>query len=281
MKTMISYLKPYNMFTTLDIIDAQSPSYTLNRQDSNRRVFGVLFCVSLCLLGIHYLKYSYVFKEALSYLSLIFNNSSNKLQYLLQKEGMLSLASYTWWTGWHIIGYVLVPYLFIKYGLKTNFLSMGWRFNDTRKHAFSYLLLLSPVLIFVFITSFGSEFVNHYPFYKLAGRSWFDLLIWELLYLTQFICLEFFFRGFMLNALRPAIGSNAVWVMCVPYMMIHLPKLWLEAMGAILFGLFLGILAIRSRSIWGGVAVHAGVALAMDFTALIKQNNIPTQLLPW
>jgi len=82
-------------------------------------------------------------------------------------------------------------------------------------------------------------------------------LAWGFLYLVQFVCLEFFFRGFMLNALRPALGANAVFVMCVPYTMIHFPKLWPEAAGAMAFGLFLGLLALRSRSIWGGVAVHA------------------------
>ena len=38
---------------------------------------------------------------------------------------------------------------------------------------------------------------------------------------------------------------------------------WMEATGAILFGLFLGLLALRSRSIWGGFLVHAGVAVTI------------------
>lgn len=63
--------------------------------------------------------------------------------------------------------------------------------------------------------------------------------------------------------------------MCVPYLMIHFPKLWLEATGAILFGLFLGLLAMRSRSIWGGVAVHITIALAMDFAALARKSGLP------
>ncbi len=63
--------------------------------------------------------------------------------------------------------------------------------------------------------------------------------------------------------------------------MIHFPKLWLEATGAILFGLFLGILALRSRSIWGGFLVHAGVAVSMDVASLIKQGKIPTEFWPF
>jgi membrane protease YdiL (CAAX protease family) len=63
--------------------------------------------------------------------------------------------------------------------------------------------------------------------------------------------------------------------------MIHFPKLWPEAGGAILFGLFLGILALRSSSIWGGFFVHAGVAVGMDLASLIKQVRIPEVFWPF
>lgn len=274
-------LHPKNIFIVLDKIDEEEPSFNLSRNESNRRVFWTLACVCLCLLMIHYLKYFSTFKTALSYLSSFLSEDKYFLQQKLQSYDVLRLASYIWWTLWHVIGYLVIPFVFIRFIMKTSFINMGWRFEDTKKHTTSYLLLLSPILFFIFIASFGKDFIDHYPFYTLAGRSWFDLITWEILYLTQFICLEFFFRGFMLNALRPAIGANAVWVMCVPYMMIHLPKLWPEAFGAIMFGLFLGILAIRSRSIWGGFFVHAGIAISMDATSLIKQGAIPNLILPW
>lgn len=71
-----------------------------------------------------------------------------------------------------------------------------------------------------------------------------------------------------------------MWIMCVPYLMIHFPKLWPEALGAILFGFFLGILALRSRSIWGGVMVHVTIALTMDLAALLRKGELPLQLWP-
>ncbi|WP_428623233.1 CPBP family glutamic-type intramembrane protease, partial [Sedimenticola sp.] len=58
------------------------------------------------------------------------------------------------------------------------------------------------------------------------------------------------------------------------------PKPWLEATGAILFGFFLGVLAMRTRSIWGGVAVHAGVALSMDFAAIARKGGLPENWWP-
>jgi len=53
-----------------------------------------------------------------------------------------------------------------------------------------------------------------------------------------------------------------------------------ETLAAIFAGLVLGILALRSRSIWGGVAIHVAVALTMDATALLRKAQIPSQWWP-
>lgn len=277
---MLSSLNPKRILIVLDEIDSESPSYTLSRPQALRRVFITLACVSVCLLMIHYLKYSSVFRALLEFLSVWQGHGSAYWLNIFASTGYGRLIDYAWWTLWHVVGYVVVPYFVIRYLLKESVMDMGWRFNDCARHWRGYVLLLTPILFFVFLVSQGEDFVNHYPFYKQAGRSWFDLLAWEALYLLQFVCLEFFFRGFILNALRPAVGANAVWIMCVPYLMIHFPKLWLEATGAILFGLFLGILALRSRSIWGGVFVHAGIAVSMDIAALIEKDAIPVHFWP-
>lgn len=268
--SLVNTLHPRRILWALDDIDGTSPSYTLNRPQALRRVFIVLACVSVCLLLLHYGKYSRNMALFLSEGSLV----------SLKASPWYELSAYVWWTGMHLLAFVLLPWLVIRLCLREKMRDFGWRINDSLQHWRGYLLLLSPILVFVVLVSFGEDFVNHYPFYGLAGRSWFDLVAWELLYLSQFVFLEFFFRGFMLNALRPAMGANAVWVMCVPYLMIHFPKLWLEATGAILFGLFLGILALRSRSIWGGVLVHAGVALSMDIAALLRKGSLPNQWWP-
>jgi membrane protease YdiL (CAAX protease family) len=92
--------------------------------------------------------------------------------------------------------------------------------------------------------------------------------MWEALYAAQFLALEFFFRGFLLQGLRRALGANAIFVMLVPYCMIHFGKPLPETLGAIGAGLILGTLAMRTRSIWGGVLIHVGVATTMDVLAL-------------
>ena len=273
-------LHPNNILIALDEIDAQPPSYSLNKPQALRRVVIVLACVCVSLLFDHYAKYSENFYDLLRLLAEWKNLPGNYYQHQLTLTGWAELYDYVWWTGVHLISYVVLPVFCIRYYFKQRVRDFGWQLNEAPQHWRGYLLLLSPILVFVYWVSLGKDFVNHYPFYDLAGRSWVDLLAWEFLYLCQFVFLEFFFRGFIVNALRPAIGANAVWVMCVPYLMIHFPKLWLEATGAIFFGLFLGILALRSRSIWGGVMVHAGVAVSMDIVALLRKQGLPEMIWP-
>lgn len=277
----LARLHPRRILSILDEIDAEPPSYSLARPAALRRVFAILACVSLSLLLIHYLKFSSSLQVLLQWISEAQGRSANYWWWELRRSGYGELLIYLWWTTWHVVGYVLLPWLVIRQVMGERMRNLGWGWGETHRHWQAYLLLLSPILLFIYIASFNPDFLQHYPFYKQAGRSWFDFISWEIMYLTQFICLEFFFRGFVLQGLRPAIGANAIWVMCVPYLMIHFPKLWPEAFGAILFGLFLGMLALRSRSIWGGFFVHAGVAVGMDVASMLRQDRIPDVFWPF
>jgi membrane protease YdiL (CAAX protease family) len=84
----------------------------------------------------------------------------------------------------------------------------------------------------------------------------------------------------MLGALRRAMGAGAIFVMAVPYCMIHFGKPYLEANGAIVAGVVLGSLAMRTRSIYAGFMVHITVAFCMDFLALYKRHALPSVLFP-
>jgi len=229
---MLAKLHPKNILTALDDIDALAPSYSLSKPQALRRVFAVLACVSVCLLFMHYAKFSANLQGLLQLLAGWQDLPVNHYVEQLARAGIWELCGYVWWTSVQVIGYVLLPALIIRYGFKARVRDFGWQLNQTQEHWRGYLLLLSPILVFIYIVSRGEDFVNHYPFYSLASRSWFDLLAWEFLYLSQFVCLEFFFRGFFLNALRPALGANAIWVMCVPYLMINFSQVVVGSYGS-------------------------------------------------
>ena len=97
---------------------------------------------------------------------------------------------------------------------------------------------------------------------------------------VQFFALEMFFRGFWLGALRRSFGSGAIFAMAVPYCMIHYGKPYLEASGAIIAGIALGSLSMKTKSIYQGFLVHITVAGLMDWLALSHRNALPKVLWP-
>jgi len=271
--------KPFlSVLNKLHIESDNGGSMTPKKWDSRPAV--VLMAVAVCLLLLNYLKYNTVFNEVLEiFFAQISDNPSLEL-YQLKQQTFFPLLSQAWWSFLHVITFVLIPIFIIKIVLKESLTHYGLGLGNLKRDIKWYLLLVTPILFFVVLVSFREDFTSHYPFYKLAYRSWVDLIAWEFLYLLQFFCVEFFFRGFIIQTLRPSMGVNAIFIMIVPYLMLHFTKPWLEATGAILFGLFLGVLAFRSRSIWGGVMVHISIALSMDIAALIQTKGLPQQWLP-
>lgn len=180
------------------------------------------------------------------------------------------LMARAWWCGVRIVTYVVIP-------MATIVLMPGERvrdyyvsFDGFLRHLWIYVGLYLVVLPFVLVGATQDQFLATYPFYRYSNQSLGHFLRWEVLYAAQFVALEFFFRGYMLKGLSHKFGYGAIFVMIVPYCMVHYPKPLSETLGAILAGIALGTLSMRTRSIWGGVLIHVGVALTMDWLAVAQ-----------
>ena len=79
----------------------------------------------------------------------------------------------------------------------------------------------------------------------------------------------------MVGALRRTMGATAIFAMALPYCMIHYGKPYFEAHGAVIAGVVLGSLSMRTRSIYAGFLVHITVAVAMDLLSLWKRAQLP------
>ena len=178
------------------------------------------------------------------------------------------LAGFTWWAAWRVITYVVLPAIAIAAMPGEHILDYGLTTRGFTRHVRTYGALLLALLPLLVAASTLDAFQLKYPLYALAGRSALDFAAWEALYALQFLGLEFFFRGFMLHGLKRAIGAHAIWVMVVPYCMIHYGKPVPETLGAIVAGLVLGTVALRTGSIWLGVLIHCTVGLVMDVLCL-------------
>lgn len=236
---------------------------------------AVLALAGLCLFGSHYLKYA-----GTLYALIEWQGGAAALR-AFRAGPWGELLAHAWWGAVHLVGYVLVPIAFIRWGLRRPVSDFGFGWGQTTRWLPACALMAGVILCFAFIASHAQGFQQTYPFYRGAGRSWLDFGLWQLVYLSQFVMLEFFFRGFLLHALAPRFGATAIFVMVVPYLMIHFPKPWAEAFGALPFGILLGAIALRSRSIWGGALVHMSIALGMDLMSLAQTGRWPQQALPW
>jgi membrane protease YdiL (CAAX protease family) len=186
------------------------------------------------------------------------------------------LYGYAWWSFCRILGYIVLPFPAYKLLFpKDSLLDMGLRVRGFLQHAWIYGICLAAVIPAMWLVSRQPDFGTYYPFYKQSSRSYADLMIWEAMYFAQFFALELFFRGLWLGALRHSLGSGAIFSMAVPYCMIHYGKPYLEANGAIVAGIVLGSLSMRTRSIYAGFLVHITVALSMDMLALSHRNALP------
>ncbi len=183
-----------------------------------------------------------------------------------------------WWFGMSLCLYFVTP-LLLAYATKGSFFRRyGLGLGDWKAGLGLTALLLTVMLPATWYASTLESFRGIYPLagqaaYKLAidGQQVVSLelfLAYELGYFAYFIGWEFLYRGWMLNGLMKHYGkAGAILIQTVPFAIMHLGKAELEALGSIVAGLALGLLALRTRSFWYGALLHGVVAVWMDWLA--------------
>ncbi|MBI1307919.1 MAG: hypothetical protein GC181_15050 [Bacteroidetes bacterium] len=147
--------------------------------------------------------------------------------------------------------------------------------NMNLKPYFGMVLIMIPVVILFGLTDhFGAT----YPRAGKGGLTYFDInvaadriyfIFFEFIYGVDFISIEYFFRGFLVIAFARFVGAGAVLPMASFYVFIHFGKPYVETISSFFGGSLLGILSFYSRSIWGGIIVHVGIAWLMELGAFI------------
>ena len=162
-------------------------------------------------------------------------------------------------------GLAIIKLLFHKWADLDFGLRGNWK---TLKPYFFVLALVAPLIIGA---SFFPDFQRAYPQYKPWNYlGVFDLTIWqraiifEPSYATGFIAVESIFRGALAITMFKIMGTRAILPMASFYCVFHFGKPAGEAVGAFFGGYALGVLAIHSKSIYGGLIVHLGVAMLME-----------------
>lgn len=140
-----------------------------------------------------------------------------------------------------------------------------------------YFVLLGLMVPIIAVASFQPDFLKQYPNYlKSQGAdfaAYFQvsesavIALYEFSYAFGFFVVELFFRGFLIFGLVKYLGNDVVLPMAVTYCVLHFGKPAGEAVSSFFGGYILGIVALKTNNIYGGIMVHIGIALLMELFA--------------
>ncbi len=231
----------------------------------DRRAVQALIYTAVGLTAIYYLK------DAATGGALVQAAGFTEIGSLISHPQNNNLPSLAWWAGVVTVFYFIIPAVIIKFVWRADLGDFG--LNARFEPGFLKLLAAGTAVMLpiVYAMSLTQGFAEKYPFLRIFNDEPYlgpTLITWQLLYFLQFFGLEFFFRGFLVHSLKPALGLYSIFVMAVPYCMIHFNKPPAETLAAIAAGIFLGWLSYKNGNIWIGLVLHCVVALSMDLFAL-------------
>jgi hypothetical protein len=163
----------------------------------------------------------------------------------------------------------LLGVFILRYWTKTPypFAGLGFQNFDARPYLVM-LMLMFPLLL---IAGQGEDFQKVYPKLHIiqASMTWYHGLFFELCYGIDFFTIELFFRGFLVLVFIKYAGKESILPMAAFYCTIHFGKPVAECISSYFGGLILGAVVYNTRSIWGGLIVHLGIAWMMEVIGVI------------
>lgn len=133
-----------------------------------------------------------------------------------------------------------------------------------------YLIMLLVMLPLIAAASTQHDFLAMYPkfqhvsFFKNHQQSGWHKLLYELSYGSDFFTIELFFRGFLILAFAKWFGKDVIIPMACFYCTIHFGKPLGECISSFFGGMILGIVIYHTRTLFGGLMVHLGIAWMME-----------------
>ncbi|MFO7446907.1 MAG: CPBP family intramembrane glutamic endopeptidase [Ignavibacteriaceae bacterium] len=188
----------------------------------------------------------------------------------LQSNSDVFLWEYLYWFATDFITLFILPVLIIKILFKEKIRDYGITLGDNKAGLTFSLLILFIMLPVIWFASSSPEFSETYPLLYSAKQSWRVFVTFEIGLFIYMFAWEFIWRGFMLFGLKEKFGYYAVLIQLIPFVILHNGKPVPETFGAIIAGIVLGALALRTGSIFYGIIAHAGVIFVIDLISTLR-----------
>lgn len=258
-------------------VEAESRAFLASEaaRRPDRKVIVVLVTAVLCLVVQRFVAMQEALPAVAARLDdLGLHDLAGRFREAMYEGPHAQLNRLTWWGTVCLLVYAVVPGLIVTLVFKERLRDYGLKLGGAFADFWVYVLMMAVAWPAIYLVSDSDRFKETYPFYQLAPGegAWPNLVYWELLYTTQFFGVEFFFRGFLVHGLKHRFGAYAIFVMMVPYCMLHFFKPLPEALASVVGAVALGFMSLRTRSIWMGTAIHVTVAWLMDAASLWRQG---------
>lgn len=191
----------------------------------------------------------------------------------LTGAGDVYLLEYLYWFVGDFITLFILPVIIILFLLKDKLRNYGLQFGDYKAGLKLFFIFMIVMLPIIWIASASPEFGAKYPHLQSARDSLDILLIYEIGMLVYMFAWEFIWRGFMLFGLEEKFGFYTVLIQMIPFVILHNGKPSPETFGAILGGIALGILSLRTRSFYYGVLTHISVMYSIDILCTLRYHT--------
>jgi len=135
---------------------------------------------------------------------------------------------------------------------------------------------LSPIMIIINLLNYNkADNLAMYPQIRKTEWTIQTIVISALSWMAYLFAYEFMFRGFLLFVSLqylnpwPALALNIAI-----YALVHVPKGYKEAFGALPLGIALGLITIKTGNIWVAFVVHCVLALSNEWLSLLAQPDM-------
>jgi uncharacterized protein len=169
---------------------------------------------------------------------------------------------------WRSAFYLALPLLSLIL-LRLSPTKVGFSLKEPGRWLRDIGILYLVMLPLVYLASRQVGFQRAYPYFAFERLGTGSLLLGLGIRAIGMFAWEFICRGYLLFGFERRVGGPAaIAIQTIPFAVMHTGKPGPEAIGSIVAGIALGILALRNRSFIPGAILHWSVAATLDIFAL-------------